>query len=228
MNRLSPLFALLFFAYVILPAGCEDAGTSAVTTDMHEDFDHDHQHTHGEETEHEHEHKDGFEGSHSHPHSHSHRHGKPLFGGKISSIGHSHHKEGEKHYHVEVMPVVDGVITFHLLTETSEGKSKSHPVEETEIVSIINAFKGEPILASELVFASKDGKSPASTFSATIPENFSEDQKLLIVIPKIKLGGERLNFSFTVDQDKETPTANSKSDTKSDSKSEPKQEEQPK
>lgn len=220
MNRLSPPFALLFFAFVILATGCEDSGTTAVTTDMHEDFDHSHQHMHGEESEHEHEHQDGFEGSHDHPHSHSHRHGKPLFGGEIGSIGHSHHKGGEKHYHVEVMPVVDGVITFHLLTETSEGESKIHPVEENEIVSMINEFKSEPVRASELVFVSKDNKSPASTFAASIPEKFSEDQKLLIVIPKITLGGERLNFSFTVDQNKKTQPASSGSDSN--------QEEQPK
>ncbi|QDT99982.1 hypothetical protein [Gimesia aquarii] len=194
----------LFFAIVVLAVGCEDSGAPAVTTDMHEDFDHTHKHAHGEGSEHEHEHQDGFEGSHAHPHSHSHRHGEPLFGGKITSIGHSHHKGGEAHYHAEVMPVVDGVITFHLLTETADGKSKSYPVEEKEILSLINEVNGEPIRASELVFASKDDQSPSSTFVATIPDKFSESQKLLIVIPKITLGGERLNFSFTVDQNNES------------------------
>lgn len=199
--------------FVVLAVGCEESGTTAVTTDMHEDFDHSHKHTHGEGSEHEHEHPDGFEGSHSHSHSHSHRHGEPLFGGRITSIGHSHHKGGETHYHAEVMPVVDGTITFHLLTESSDGKSESYPIKEKKLVSIINEQNGEAILASELIFASKDDKSPSSTFVAAVPDKFSDDQKLLIVIPKITLGGERLSFSFTVNQNKETQQAGSDPDS---------------
>ena len=204
MNRFYPCLSQLFFIFVVLAVGCEESVTPAVTTDMHEDFDHSHKHTHGEESDHEHEHQDGFKGSHAHNHSHPHRHGEPLFGGQITSIGHSHHKDGETHYHAEVMPISNGFITFHLLTETSDGKLKIYPVPDQEIESFINEFNGEPIRATELDFVPQNNQSKSSSFTATIPEKFRENQKLLIVIPKITLGGERLNFSFTVNQDKET------------------------
>lgn len=214
MNIKLSCLSTLIIVLVFLTIGCEEPGTPAVTTDMHEDFDHSHKHTHGEGSEHEHGHQDGFEGSHSHSHSHNHRHGEPLFGGRITSIGHSHHKEGETHYHAEVMPIIDGLITFHILSESPDGKSKSYPIEEKEIVSFTNEQKEESTRASELKFVSKDNKTPSSTFVATVPEKFSESQKLLVVIPKITLGGERLSFSFTVNQNKETQQTGSEPDSK--------------
>ena len=62
---------------------------------------------------------------HGHGHSHSHRHGKPLHGGRIVSIGHTHHKNGATHFHAEVMPLT-GDIRFH------DGIYARDPVDERD------------------------------------------------------------------------------------------------
>ena len=100
----------------ILAAGCSDSA-APITTDMHEDFDHDHTHQHTDDDDHEHDHGDDFRGSHSHGHTHGHRHGQPLHGGRIVSIGHTHHKNGATHFHAEVMPIAGNSIRFHLFVE---------------------------------------------------------------------------------------------------------------
>ncbi|MBC8355445.1 MAG: hypothetical protein H8E66_25995 [Planctomycetes bacterium] len=193
MKRISVAPAMYLIAVGLLLVGC-DRAASSVTPDMRADFGHDHRHQHGEGHDHEHEHKEGFHGGHSH--THGHRHGAPLHGGRIVSIGHSHHAGGETHFHAEVMPIVDGRITFHVLAENAEGKSEDYRVEATEIVAYVDRLDKESTRADEVVFRSA-GEDGGSTFSAEVPEPFLDSRELFVVVPKIKLGGERLNFSFT-------------------------------
>jgi hypothetical protein len=176
--------------------GCAEQD-SAITTDMHEDFDHDHKHQHTGDDDHEHDHEDGFRGEHTHGHSHGHRHGEPLHGGRIASIGHTHHKDGATHFHAEVMPLTDNTLRFHLLTETEDGKSADFPIEESEIVALVS-IKGEEATASELTFKSAGDSDTASEFSAVLSEKHSEGTSFSVVIPKVRIGGQRQNFSFNV------------------------------
>ena len=199
MTRIAIQWPLILLGVAALASGCEQTSSEAVTTEMHEDFDHDHEHVHGAGQDHEHEHADGHEGRHSHPHSHSHRHGEPLHGGRIVSIGHTHHQDGEAHYHAEVMPVTDGTITFHILTESVDGASRDFPVEATEVTAYVNASKGEstqPVRALETTFAAV-GAPGSAEFRSAVPEQFAQIARLSIVVPKIVLGGERFSFSFT-------------------------------
>lgn len=198
MRRIEGGFAACLLGLGLFLSGC-DQSPSSVTTDMHADFGHDHRHQHGPGHDHEHDHEGGFQGGHSHSHTHGHRHGEPLHGGRIASIGHSHHATGETHFHAEVMPVVDRQITFHVLTENAEGKSEDYPVEATEIVAYVDRLDKESTRSLEVVFSAK-GEDGRSTFVAAVPESFLESKELSVVVPKIKLGGERLNFSFTAQQ----------------------------
>ena len=167
-------------------AGCTEPQSDsepAVTTEMHEDFDHHHPHQHGTHHDHEHEHGDGFEGTHSHDHSHGHRHGSPLHGGRVVSIGHSHHKDGETHFHAEVMPVADDLISFHILTEDESGESVDAQVDAKEITGLISV-KGDESAGHEVTFrvTADDGEvirihSHASRKTRSWPSLFGRDSQ---------------------------------------------------
>ena len=171
--------------------------SGGLTSDMHSDSSHTHRHQHGHGSDHEHDHKDGFKGSHSHQHKHSHRHGEPLHGGRIVSIGHTHHKGGATHFHAEVMPLVDGVIRFHLLTESDEGESKDYAVSDDEIPALIS-IKDRESSGVEASFVPAVGEEESSEFRLLIPDKVAEGQAFSVVIPKVRLGGHRQNFSFSV------------------------------
>ena len=202
MRRLLDAIIVIPLGITLILVGCEQSTSEPVTTDMHEDFDHDHDHQHGAGHDHEHEHDD-FEGSHSHPHTHGHRHGEPLHGGEIVSIGHSHHKDGATHYHAEVMPVIGDQIVFYVLTESEAGESKEHPVGTKEIVAYLNEEGADPAQATEVSFHG-EGDADSARFQAEIPDGFADTRRFSIVIPKITLGGERLNFSFTAARSEST------------------------
>ena len=180
-------------------AGCTEPQSDsepAVTTEMHEDFDHHHPHQHGTHHDHEHEHGDGFEGTHSHDHSHGHRHGSPLHGGRVVSIGHSHHKDGETHFHAEVMPVADDLISFHILNEDESGESVDAQVDAKEITGLISV-KGDESAGHEVTFRVTADDGEVSVFTVTLPEELDHGEAYLVVIPKVVLDGQRQNFSFT-------------------------------
>lgn len=199
------LFATATAAAALLLAGCSDQDDAAVTTDMHEDFDHDHKHQHSDGDDHEHDHADGFKGTHSHGHSHSHRHGDPIHGGKIVSVGHTHHKGGATHYHAEIMPIEESSIRFFVLTESDDGVSKDYPIEDGEITALIS-LKGKEAAASNVNFLSvSEGKS--AEFVLSIPDDMTDGDAYSVVVPKIKLGGQRLNFSFTASRKNEEESA---------------------
>lgn len=180
----------------LLCSGCSDPD-AAVTTDMHEDFDHEHKHQHTDNDDHEHEHEDGVRGSHSHGHTHNHRHGEPLHDGHIVSIGHTHHQDRATRYHAEVMPLSDNTIRFHLLTESDEGESGDYPIEVSEIPALIS-IRGHESVSSELSFVGVGDGDRASEFSLTIPNGLAEANEFSVMIPSVSLGGQRQNFSFTV------------------------------
>lgn len=197
-------------------SGCADSD-EPITTDMHEDFTHDHQHRHGDNEDHEHEHGNDFEGSHSHGHVHGHRHGKPLHGGRISSIGHTHHKDGATHFHVEIMPLTDNTIRFFLQTENEEGEAIDCAITESEIVALLSV-KGQESSGMEMTFAAvAEGES--AEFALELPEDLAEQTAFSVVIPKIKLGGQRQNFSFKIEREvvKEIEAAENETDGESDS-----------
>ena len=99
-----------------------------------------------------------------------------------------------------VMSVVDGRITFHILTSGTEGNSQAVRVSVSKIIAYIDPLDRESTQALEVVFSGK-GNEGESTFVSTIPESFQNCKRLSVVVPKIELGGERLSFSFTVSQD---------------------------
>ena len=63
---------------------------------------------------------------HSHASDH-HHHSKqspdPLYGGQVVAIGHTHRGSDHTHYYVEVMPVVDDRLTFHVLSVNTKNKA---------------------------------------------------------------------------------------------------------
>ena len=90
------------------------------------------------------------------------------------------------------MPVIDGKITFHVLTIDSAGKSQTVRVQAEKIVAYVDPLDSE--IVREVTF--KASGNSGSTFVATIPESIQDCKEFSVVVPKIELGGERLNFSF--------------------------------
>ena len=123
-------------------AGCAESDRG-VTPGMHTNVPHDRKHHHDGD----HDHSDG--GTVPHPHHHSH--GQPLHGGRIVSIGHTHHKDGATHFHAEVMPLVDDVIRFYLLTESDDGESVDYSTQDKEIPALMSV-KGKEFLSQEVSF----------------------------------------------------------------------------
>ena len=168
----------------LLATGCN--GSNAVTTNMDVDAEHHHQHDAG------------------HDHDHHHRPGNPLHGGHIVTIGHSHHADGVTYYHAEVMPLVDGKVTFHLQTVNDAGNSVAMPIPASEVHAYIAQLDRETAMTTEMAFHAV-GNQPTSEFVAAVPESHINSSELSVVVPNIKLGGERQNFSFTVAVPSTTP-----------------------
>ena len=178
MKCINVVIALYLFAVGLLVAGCEQA-TSTVGVA-------------GVESLEGHSHKHGSAYAHAHPHAQ----GSPLHGGRIVAIGHSHHGSEETHYHAEIMPIVDGKIMFHVLTDNKAGQSQLVRVAATMIEAYVDPLDKETARAYEVVFSSEEHDRGA-TFVATVPEVLQDCQRMSVVVPKIELGGQRLSFSFT-------------------------------
>ncbi len=185
--------ALLMAALSCL--GCTDQ-EAGIVTDMHHESGHDHEHQH---SGHEQSHDGGSHGSHSHQHPHGHDHAKPLYGGSIISIGHTHHEGGITQFHAEIMPLTDGIIRFHILTDSADGGLQTCPVEVKEITALVS-ITGQELTASEQTFsAGGDGEATSeSEFHLEIPAAIADADEYSIVIPALKTGGHRQNFSFNV------------------------------
>ena len=197
--RLTPLeVGLLPLAAAFLVAvGCEQRDASQITTDMHEDFEHDHEHVHGDGHDHDHHHADHTEGAHSHPHSHPHRHGEPLHGGRIVSIGHTHHRDEVTHYHAEVLPLLDGAVTLYLLTESPDGELIEFPVPAEEFAALIGA--DDIALARNVTFAPDGDDATTARFIAKLDPELIGGGPVTFVVPRITLDGNRLSFRFPGD-----------------------------
>ncbi len=184
---------------VIFAVGC-DLNPSTPLADTSRDIVHHHGHQHDSGHGHGHDHRDGHTGAHSHGHQHGHRHGDSIRGGKIVSIGHSHHADEVTSFHAEVMPVVAGQISFHLLMGNSETGLQSLETEESEVLAYINRHDDPSLRAQEIVFRSSSGQRDSSTFSATIPDSLSDSRRFTVVVPKVTLGGKRTSFSFDAER----------------------------
>lgn len=192
--------------------GCTDTDTgpsAGVVPNLHEDFDHEHKHQHSEDDGHEHEHAEKVDGSHSHEHAHGHRHDEPLFGGRLFSIGHTHHENGAAHFHAEVMPLEDNTIRFHLLTESPDAGLQKFPIMAKEVMGLISV-KGQEALPADCSFTAVDAEQPASEFSLLIPETIADAEAYSVMVPDIDVGGQRQNFGFHVGriQVKQEPATN--------------------
>lgn len=196
----------LFLCLALCCCGCTDQDT-ALVTDMHEDFEHDHDHHHSDHDDHEHEHADGFHGSHSHEHTHGHRHDKPLYGGILVSIGHTHHDGGANHFHAEIMPIEEDTIHLHILTDAADGGLQDCPVESKELTALISV-PGNESLSKKLSLVAVGDKPAAAEFHLTIPEDIAYSDTFSVVVPKIELGGQRQNFSFRARRTSKTTEQN--------------------
>ena len=165
----------------LLFVGCESSASND-DNDRQVDSGDGHRHQHGSDQ--------------SGQHTHGHQHGEPLYGGRLVAIGHTHHGTEATHYHAEIIPIRDGQLAFHVLTQNTGGNSEPLRVEATKIVAYVDRTGKQSTRAEEVAFVSE--QDPAgSKFVAPVPESLLDCQRLLVVVPKIQLGGERLSFSFT-------------------------------
>ncbi|MCG8585727.1 MAG: hypothetical protein MI757_13555 [Pirellulales bacterium] len=137
---------------------------------------------------------------HSHASDH-HHHSKqspdPLYGGQVVAIGHTHRGSDHTHYYVEVMPVVDDRLTFHVLSVNAKNEAEAFKVEAAKIDAYVDRLAENSDSAQEIVFSANHGDNGGSEFVATIPEPLRAHSKFLVVVPKVTVRGERFHFSFT-------------------------------
>ncbi len=143
--------------------------------------------THGDDHSHHHD--------HDHPHDHSHPAVKSGHGGRMIPIGHTHHGSGATHYYAEIMQPADGKITMFITKTEAQGTPQPIRIDTEEIVGYAAPLDRRAGLATELVFQTTEN-SGRSMWSASIPESLKYGSDLSVVIPKITLDDEWLNFSF--------------------------------
>ena len=83
---------------------------------------------------------------------------------------------------------------FHVLIEDEDGELQEQPVEAAEILAIVNVTDADTELATQVSFMRSS--SDESLFAVQVPEALASAERLTVVVPKIKVGKERLNFKF--------------------------------
>jgi len=161
--------------------------------------------------------------SHEDEHGHDHHHSEARFGGQMVEVGHTHNPEGLQFYFAEILPLKENTISFHLSVEDEDSNTNSPTITGTEVLAYVSDPEFETTVSREITFELQETNSaaPATLLSATIPEIFVNSQRLSIVIPKLTLGGERLNFTFgvsTADDSLETANSEDPVDETSDAK----------
>ena len=164
---------------------------------------------------------DGVDGSgrrhqHDHPHNHHHSHAaiKSSHGGRMIPIGHTHHADGATHYYAEIMPTEKDKLTLYFAHTDEHGVSQTVQVDGKEVVGYAAPLDQQSGLATELVFLAA-ANVDESAWSATIPASLKTAGPLSVVVPKIILDGEWINFSFKTSnapqqtKSKETPSEES-------------------
>ena len=138
--------------------------------------------------------------THSHDHNHGHRHGKPLFGGRVVEIGHTHKSDGLVFYFAEILPEKDNTIRLYISTENEKGKSQAAAIETPTVAAYATDGKEASMFSKEMIFKriQEDGEITAVLLSGTIPTDLLTNKELSLVVPKIVLGGERLSFSIPI------------------------------
>ncbi|MEC7696842.1 MAG: hypothetical protein VYA11_07080 [Planctomycetota bacterium] len=175
----------------LLLNGCRPPSSSPTTEQANSAADHQHVGDNADGGDHQHLH------DHDHPHDHHHGHAavKPSHGGRMVPIGHTHHANGATHFHAEIMPTENDTLTLYLTNTDEHGASQPVQVDGKKIVGYAAPLDQQAGLATELVFLAAENGNQA-TWSATIPEPLNNAGRLSVVIPKITLGGEWINFSF--------------------------------
>ena len=195
----SPVMTLPVRVFAVLVAtvtlaGCQPEAVSttespAIVSDA--DHEHGHPHVHGDAVAHDHDHDD-FSGSHSHDHEHPHRHGDD--GEELVSIGHTHHDRGVTDYHARIGPRTDDRLVVTLLVD--EGGSDLKPLQDgpASFDAIIGSDRNTGLTSRTTSFQPiADG---AGQYAASLGNVDLSGDLILVVVPAIELGGERLDFSF--------------------------------
>lgn len=214
MRPLSILSSVLAVAAL---AGCGDGGPAVSDADSpalvsEADHDHGHEHVHADGIDHDHDHAD-FDGSHSHDHAHPHRHDDD--GTELISIGHTHHSDGVTDYHARLGGFDGERLTLAVLAD--DGAGELQPISEgpASFGAIVGSDRNAGLASRKLEFTRQDGADgvyAASLEAIAIPEG---DELMLVVVPVIELGGERLDFSFPLPK----ATAGTETDDESDAES---------
>ena len=138
--------------------------------------------------------------THSHDHNHGHRHGKPLFGGRIVEIGHTHKSDGLVFYFAEILPEQDNTIRLYISTEDEKGNSQAAAIETPTVAAYATDGKEASMFSKEMIFnrIQEEGEITAVLLSGTIPTDLLSNKELSLVVPKIVLGGERLSFAISI------------------------------
>lgn len=184
----------LLAGVILAAAGC---GTQAASGTAQHDG-HGHTHAHGEGGGHSH--------SSGHAHGDGHSHSESLYGGQLVEIGHSHHGEAVESFQAEIVPIRDGQIVLHFLSEDAHGHLQPLELEVAELPGYVNKTAETAMRAREVIFRPRSEEAAASAFVADLPESLSDSSEFTVVIPKVVIGRERFSFSFEAARSESSPT----------------------
>ena len=180
---------------VFVLAGCEQtppAQSEDPALVSEADHEHDHAHVHSGELDHDHEHDD-FDGSHAHDHAHPHRHDAD--GTELISIGHTHHAKGVTDYHARIDSFDGDSLTLTLLASSDGGTLSPVTNGPVSFESIIGSDRNAGLAARKATFDAVPDA--AGHYTAALDElGLGKAETVLVLVPAIEFGGERLDFSF--------------------------------
>lgn len=173
--------------------GCTDdpvgpPETPAVVSDA--DHEHGHPHVHADDIGHDHDHDD-FEGSHDHGHAHSHRHDD---GQRLVSIGHTHHSQGVTDYHARIGPSDGQTLEITLLADDGSGQLVPVAAGDDRFEAIVGSSANAGLSSRSLKFEPVVGE--PGHYTASLEMLTPTTEPSVVLVPAVKLGGERLDFSF--------------------------------
>ena len=168
-------YFFMFLGLALFSAGCEKTKTKPTAA-----------------TEHSHDAE--------HSHNHDHDNNGPRFGGHIVDVGHAHNPDGLVFFFAEILPVKENSIRLYISVENENGEAKPAILEDSSVMAYVYDSDSDTSSSKEVAFTLKEkqGDIPVALLTSVIPTILHNSGQLSVIVPKITLGGERLNFTFNV------------------------------
>ncbi len=100
----------------------------------------------------------------------------------------------------KIEPVKENSIRLYISVENENGEAKPAILERSSIMAYIYDSDSDTSSSKEVAFTLQEtqGDIPVALLTGVIPTILHNSGQLSVIVPKITLGGERLNFTFNV------------------------------